>query len=812
MQDEKKTKKELIKELEELRKINEKLANEQEIKMKKQNGALLHEDESERRCQNDFLNTIFETMSDGIIVSDMNGQIIQINEAVVNLLGYSENYIIGKHSADFVPEGYLPDLLLDDLFEKGFVENYESKWQRGDGSVLFIECNITIIKNSEGKIEGAVSAVRDVTKRIERDFELKESQVRFQAIAESLSDALYTTDYNGDILYINNAALKMFGYEKDELLNKSFLKLLPANKAEGYLKVWEEYFNEDNPSAFEREFKSMGVRKDGSVFPVDVSVSTWKIRGEFFFSAVTRDVSERLETEKENIEGRDFLENIFFTIPDGLAVTDIEGKIIKVNTAVVNMLGYSEQELTTMSGTDLIPKGYETPPLVEELFEQGFIKNYETMWQRKDGTVFPLDMNISLIKDLDGRVTGSVASIRDVTERKRMEAEKETLEARLRQVQKMEAIGTLAGGIAHDFNNILSAVMGYTELSLDDVPEGSRPYLTMNEVLTASRRARDLVDQILAFSRQSEHDNVSLKITPLIKESVRFLKATLPATIRVRTGFDALYDTVLSDPTKIHQVIMNLSTNAAYAMRAKGGELFISLSDKVIQEDDINKYEGLLPGDYIVLSVSDNGVGISPDVMCRIFNPFFTTKPPGEGSGMGLSVVHGIVKSCKGDIKFESKIGKGSIFSVYLPIVAELNNTGFSESSELIPTGDESILLVDDEVSVANMMSQILGRLGYEVTIVNDSRNALNLFKKDSSSFDLVITDQTMPDMTGIQLVEEVLMINPDIPIILCTGFSESVSEELAKSLGVRKYLVKPVLKVDLANAVRQAIEGKPEA
>ncbi len=809
MQDEKKTKKELITELEELRKLNEKLENKQKKIIKKQDEAFSRVSEKYRHY--DYLNNLYSTISDGIIVSEINGKIVQVNNAIVNMLGYTEDDIIGKHAADFIPEGFKPGTMLDDLYEKGFVENYESKWQSSDGSVIAIECNITIIKNSDGEIEGAVSAVRDITNRIKRDNALKESEERFQSIAESLTDALYTTDSNGDIIYINSAALRMFGYEKDELLNKSFLRLLPSDKEESYLDEFGGYLKEEAPSIFEKEFKSLGVKKDGTVFPIDVSVSNWKIRDDVYFSAVTRDITKRVETEKENIEGRDFLENLFFTIPDGLAVTDVEGKIVKVNSALVNMLGYTEQELTAMAGPDLIPKGYETRLPVVELFEHGFVKNYETMWQKKNCAVLPLDMNISLIKNIEGDVTGSVASIRDVTERKRMEADKEALEARLRQGQKMEAIGTLAGGIAHDFNNILSAVMGYTELSLDDVPEESRPYSTMNEVLIASRRARDLVDQILAFSRHSEHDNVLMKLSPLIKETVRFLKATLPSTIKVRTIFDAQYDTVLSDPTKIHQVIMNLSTNSAYAMREKGGELLISLTDKFIREEEVDKFEDVLPGNHIVLSVSDNGVGIAPDVMCRIFNPFFTTKPPGEGSGMGLSVVHGIVKSCTGDIRFESKLGKGAVFSVYLPVAEESNVMVSSATFEPIPTGDERILLVDDEITVANMMGEMLGRLGYRVTVVNNSPEALHVFKKEPYSFDLVLTDQTMPDLTGVQLAEEVLRINRDIPVILCTGFSESVSDKLAKARGICAYLMKPVSKADLANAVRQAIEGKTE-
>jgi nitrogen-specific signal transduction histidine kinase/ActR/RegA family two-component response regulator len=388
---------------------------------------------------------------------------------------------------------------------------------------------------------------------------------------------------------------------------------------------------------------------------------------------------------------------------------------------------------------------------------------------------------------------------RDITERKR-------LEERILQAQKMESIGNLAGGIAHDFNNILSAVMGYTELALNAAEKDTALYSYLEEVFHAGDRARGLVRQILTFSRQTEHERKPMQVKLIAKEALKFLRASLPATIEIRQDIqsDSL---VMADPTQIHQVFMNLCTNAEHAMREKGGVLAVKLTDVEFDEDSAGDHPGLKPGKFLELKVSDSGHGISPNLLDRIFDPFFTTKEKGEGTGMGLAVVHGIVGSHGGTIAASSEPGRGSAFTVYLPVIEKRMEPQTMEERP-IPTGTERILFVDDEPALGDIGKQTLESLGYKVTTRTSGIEALELFKAKPGGFDLVITDMTMPNMAGDNLAKELIRINPQIPIILCTGYSTRIDQKKAAKIGIRSFVSKPVLKKDLAESIRKVLDG----
>ncbi|MEQ8190202.1 MAG: CHASE4 domain-containing protein [Candidatus Eremiobacterota bacterium] len=387
---------------------------------------------------------------------------------------------------------------------------------------------------------------------------------------------------------------------------------------------------------------------------------------------------------------------------------------------------------------------------------------------------------------------GTVISRMDITERKKAEENLIFMEKQLRQAQKLEAIGTLAGGIAHDFNNILSAIMGYTEMTLVFlVKEEGKLKNNLQKILKASRRAADLVSQILTFSRQSEHEKQIIEIKPVIKEVIKLLRATLPSTVEIRHKIDVYSDKILGDPTQIHQILMNLSTNAAYSMKDKGGTLEIILTEIEITES--TKTSDLLPGSYIQLTVKDTGKGIDQKVLDKIFDPFFTTKPQGEGTGLGLSVVHGIVKSYEGSIEVTSKPGEGSTFNIYLPSVEGGDKKKTTGDLKIPPSGKGHILIVDDEEDIVYLTNQLLLLLGYEVTGKTGSKEALETFQREPGKFTLIITDYTMPHMTGIDLAREVIKIKPDIPIVLCTGFNDSITLDRVSAFGIREILFKPV-------------------
>ncbi|MGD8740433.1 MAG: ATP-binding protein [Desulfobacterales bacterium] len=380
-------------------------------------------------------------------------------------------------------------------------------------------------------------------------------------------------------------------------------------------------------------------------------------------------------------------------------------------------------------------------------------------------------------------------------------------ERQLQQVLKIQAIGTLAGGIAHDFNNILFPIVGYTELTMDEVPDDSVAHNNLEEVLKAAHRAKDLVQQILTFSRQSGQERKPVKVQLIIKEALQLLRASIPASIEIINKIDDNCHPVMGDATQIHQVIMNLCTNAYQAMQDKGGTLEVNLSEVYIGYEETAKKIGMQPGKHLQLLVRDEGCGMDAVVLGRIFEPYYTTKEQGKGTGLGLSVIHGIVKNHRGDISVTSSPGKGTTFKVYLPITEDAEIANELEPSNGTVKGNERILLIDDEEQIVSMEQQMLENLGYEVTARTDSTEALKEFSLQPQNFDLVITDMTMPQMTGDELAQKLLNIKPDIPVILCTGFNEDITEEKALSMGIQKFVMKPVIKNDLATTIRTVLD-----
>jgi nitrogen-specific signal transduction histidine kinase len=383
------------------------------------------------------------------------------------------------------------------------------------------------------------------------------------------------------------------------------------------------------------------------------------------------------------------------------------------------------------------------------------------------------------------------------------------LEVHLRQSHKMEAIGTLAGGIAHDFNNILAAIIGYAEMTLTKVVQGSMTERNLAQILKAAHRAKDLIKQILIFTHEGEKEHRPVRIAPVVKEALKLLRASIPKTIAIRQKIRLTSNgVVLADPTQIHQVLINLCTNAAYAMREKGGALEVSLTDGVPEIEALSMYDQLGDTHCLQLTVSDTGCGIQPAIIERIFDPFFTTKDQGQGTGMGLAVVHGIVKSHDGAITVNSRVGKGSTFTVYLPrhedkVLAE------TEAPYPMPRGSGRILFVDDEETLADLGKQMLIDLGYEVVSMTNSREALAVFRAQPGWFDLVFTDYTMPEMTGADLARRIMSMRPDIPVVLCTGYSETINEEKAREIGIRAFVMKPFTHRDIAEVVSRAFGKK---
>ena len=502
-------------------------------------------------------------------------------------------------------------------------------------------------------------------------------------------------------------------------------------------------------------------------------------------------------------QNENFLNIVIENIPDMLFIKEAENlRFVRLNRAGGELLGYPVEDMIGKTDYDFFSEedaDYFTSR-DRMVLESGKLMDIseETVQTRSKGKRLLHTKKIPIM-DSDGHARYLLGVSRDVTEYRK-------LETQLRQAQKMEAIGTLAGGIAHDFNNILSAVIGYAELGMMEVAESHPVHHILKQVMASGCRARDLVKQILAFSRQSEQNPLPVKVGRIVREVAELLRASLPSTIDIQTRLNTANDVVFADIIQVHQILMNLCTNAGYAMRDNGGLLQISLNEA--DSDDFSLIDpDLSPGNYLQIEVADTGHGMTDEVRERIFDPFFTTKKQGEGTGLGLAVVYGIVKKYGGVLTVVSTPGSGTIFRVFLPLFKGTDDQQQIENIP-VPGGTERILFVDDEPALCDISKSVLSQLGYDVVVQLSSQGALELFRVRPDRFDLVITDQTMPLLTGMDLAQEFMRIRPDIPVILCTGFSSRIDQKQAEFMGIRAFLLKPFSKSHLANTIRRVLDN----
>ena len=643
----------------------------------------------------------------------------------------------------------------------------------------------------------------EITERKKVEAALQESQEKFRGIFDQTFQFAGLLDTNGAVLEANQTALALIGAAESQVKGRLFWET-PWWRHSSEVQIRLKEAVQQAAQGHLVRYETTNCDSAGNLINIDFSLKP--VRNQFgrvtFIIPESRDITDRKKAEEALRENERRLTAILEANPDPVVVFDRKGRALFINPAFTRLFGWQISDLED-GQLPHVPRElrHQFEDNIRNILKGNRTANFESKRLTKAGTVLTVAVSAAAIRDESGEIARIVVNLTDITAFKR-------LETQLRQAHKMEAMGTLAGGIAHDFNNILGAVLGYTELAMYKSRDGKDNRQDLEKVLAAGERAKNLVSQILSFSRQSDHERKPVQIVPILTEALTLLRASIPANIEIRTDLPDNLANVSADATQIHQVLMNLCTNAAHAMGETGGILGVSVKSVFLGESDVVRHADLVPGPSQRLTVSDTGYGMDPVTMERIFDPFFTTKGRGEGSGMGLSVVHGIVKSHGGAVLVYSEPGKGTTFNLFFPELDErAREQPTPERAQPLPGGKERILFVDDEEPLVDIGRQILEPLGYGVTCRTSSTQALELFRSGPDRFDLVITDQTMPRMTGVQLAREILMIRPDIPVILCTGFSSLVTPDTVQALGIRRLITKPLLVREMAEAVRSVLD-----
>jgi PAS domain S-box-containing protein len=745
--------------------------------------------------------TLAETAPAGIYLSTPEGACQYVNQAWCEMTGIPLEKALGR---DWVKAIHPDDRESLAASWKKAIREKES-WEREyrfldpEGKVTWVFGKAAAIQDASGDLVGYVGINMDITERVRLENSLQESEQLYRNLVENSLNAIFLRNEH-QFLFFNDQFCQLVGYTRPELESIDPLDIIaPEHREAGRQAVGRRLAGDPTPAEYETRI----LRKDGSFRDVIIRATLVNYLGQPAIQGNFFDITLRKESESALRESERRLRRFYNDFPLAYQSLDEDGRFLEVNPIWLMMLGREREEVIGHWFGEFLAPGtvdhfLKNFPCFKDL---GVIQGIEFEMVKKDGSSITVSFNGKIDRDEQGRFRQTHCVLQDISDRLR-------LEKQLRQAQKMESIGTLAGGIAHDFNNILGAIMGYTEVALMDSREDDPIRESLEQVRKATFRARDLIKQILAFSRQGEQELKAVQLGLIVKEALKLLRATIPSTIEIRRQFKENHAWIMGDPTQVHQVLMNLCTNALQAMEGRQGLLEVSIEKIELDAGFAAQYPGLVPGPHLRLTVGDSGSGIDPRIIDRIFDPFFTTKGLGEGTGMGLSVVHGIIKNHGGLITVYSEKGAGTTFQIYFPAIRQDEQGREIPEGTALKGGKERILFVDDEEFLINVGKQMLERLGYRVTTRSNGPEALELFRDQPDRFDLVITDQTMPRMTGLELAREMIAVRRDLPIVLCTGFSEGLTAERTRDLGIRDFIMKPVVLHDLARTIRRALNN----
>ncbi len=652
------------------------------------------------------------------------------------------------------------------------------------------------------KLEAKMVQLQETQKALQEEIErrkqlekaLSHSEKQFRAFVENSVDGILVADAaSSRFVYANPAICSLLGYTRQEISEMTVVQIHKADDRELVRKEFDDLAKGNKTLARAIPCR----RKNGEIIYADISAKPFELEGRNVVVGFFRDITDRITIEEE----RQRLAEVVEHSQNIVMIMDIQRCIQYVNPAFERITGFSRQEVLSQTPIKLVD-GLKDPSFFKQMWEivcKGHQWTGRLSNKNRAGHLCHLEADIIPVKGPDAQIKNYMAVMRDVTR-------EEEMAVRLRQAQKMEAIGTLAGGIAHDFNNILAGMLGFSELGLLTSKKGSRTQEHFAAICSACERAKDLVAQILSFSRFSEESQIPINLHTILKEALKLLRSTLPTTIAFQTSIIKENVYIMADATAIHQIVMNLCTNAAHAMEDRGGTLAVALERVELTAEETMVHAHIKPGPHLKLSIRDTGHGMTREILDRIFEPYFTTKKKGEGTGLGLSVVHGIVQSHGGMINVISEPGQGATFDVYFPVIA-LESRVAEPPHEAVVGGSERILFVDDEIVLVRLVQQMLTRLGYRVTAFTDSRQALADFTDHPGKYDMVISDLTMPHITGEDLAKSILSIRPDIPFILCSGYSRKIDKARIEKTGIRAFLTKPFSRATIAGQIRAVLD-----